>query len=123
MEISCLPEPFRSRAMELTERPPMEKVRSLFRAHVDDSSTLEEVREEFRSAARFETFFLRQDLVALETILTEPHPSGTLLRLAAGDANWDMDQDPTDRGASVFLRGIAEMLRAAIEEAEGATGQ
>ncbi|MDR6320834.1 hypothetical protein [Actinoplanes couchii] len=106
--------------MELTARPDMEKVKSLLRSRVADSSGLDEVREDFRSSARFETFFLRQDLVALETILAEPQAAGTLLELVEDDANWVIDEDQTDRGAAAFLRGIADMLRAAIEEAESA---
>ncbi|WP_157751608.1 hypothetical protein [Actinoplanes derwentensis] len=79
---------------------------------------MDEVMEEFRDSAQRDTFFLRQNLTALETILDEPQPPGTLLQLAEWDANWSMDHDPTNDGAAVFLRRLAEMLRSAIEEEE-----
>lgn len=92
----------------------------MVRAYVGDAESLDEVMANFRDAASRDTLFLGQELDALETILDEPQPAGTLLRLAAWDAGWDMDHDQTDSGAAVFLRGLADMLRTAIDEAQSA---
>lgn len=64
--------------------------------------------------------FLPLQLEALESILAEPQPEGTLRWLVEVDCNWGIDDDPTDRGAAVVLRQIADILRDAIEEAEAA---
>jgi hypothetical protein len=55
---------------------------------------------------------------ALEAVLAEPQPPGTLLQLVAGYGNRSLDHDPTDSGATVFLAGLVTMLRSIIDEAE-----
>lgn len=121
MDISELPEPLRTRAAELISRPPIEKVRSFLHGYVEDAEDVDEVRRELRSDARRNTFFLQQDLAALEAILAEPQVPGTLLRLVEFDANWGIDHDQTDHGAAVFLRQIAQLVRDVIEDAERAS--
>ncbi|MEU4625953.1 hypothetical protein AB0G04_39005 [Actinoplanes sp. NPDC023801] len=116
MDLSRLPEPLRARAEELTARPPIDKVRDLLRSHVEPAEDLDEVGRSFRSAARNNIFFLKQNLAALEEILSSPQEPGTLLRLVEWDANWAIDHDQTDSGAGRFLSEIAQMLREAIEQ-------
>ncbi|GIF42175.1 hypothetical protein [Actinoplanes xinjiangensis] len=118
MNFSELPEPLRSRATELTARSPIEQARALIHGHVEDACDFDEIRQSVRAVAGRSNFILRQELVALESVLAEPQPSGTLLRLAAWDANWNMDDDPTDEGAARFLHEVARTVREAIEEAE-----
>ncbi|MBM2621796.1 hypothetical protein JIG36_40460 [Actinoplanes sp. LDG1-06] len=75
------------------------------------------IRAEFSEAAQITTRFLRQDLEALEFVLTADLPEGTLLRLVEDDANRGLDHDPTDAGAAVFLREVADTLRSVVETA------
>jgi len=44
-------------------------------------------------------------------------PPGTLARLVGWDGNWVLD-DPSDAGAAQFLRELAQLLRAVLDEAE-----
>jgi hypothetical protein len=116
MDFSRLPEPLRTRAEELIARPPIDKVRNLLHSHVESAQDLDEVSRSFRSAARTNLFFLKQELAALEEILSVSQEPGTLLRLVEWDANWAIDHDQTDHGAGQFLGEIAQMLREAIEQ-------
>ncbi|GAA0466151.1 hypothetical protein GCM10009531_69190 [Actinoplanes capillaceus] len=119
-ELSELPEWLRDRILEHLTRPAMDAVQDLLQTFVEDAVGLDEIRREMRDAARAETFFLRLERDALESILAEPQQEGTLRWLVEVDCNWGIDDDPTDRGAAVVLRQIADILRAAIEEAGAA---
>jgi len=117
MDISGLPESLRGRIAERMALPPIGKVRALLHGYVADAGNFDEIRAELRRTARTNDFHLRQYLDALDMILAEPQPPGTLLRLVEGDANWDIDDDQTDAGAAVFLREVATTLRSVIAEA------
>jgi hypothetical protein len=118
MDISKLPEPLRSRAAELAARPAIEKARALLHGHVEDAGDFEEIRASVRSVTRRTTFFVRENLAALETVLADPQEPGTLLRLAEWDANWNMDHDQTDEGARQFLSEVVRVIRETVEEAD-----
>ncbi|WP_240670484.1 hypothetical protein [Actinoplanes solisilvae] len=118
MDTSGLPEPLRARIAEREARSTIEKARSLLQGYVPDSDGSDEIREELLTTARYNTYFLRQELTALETVLTEDLPNGTLFRMVSIDASWPLDDDPTDAGAAVFLRQFAGWVRAAIDQAE-----
>ncbi|GGN49065.1 hypothetical protein FHR83_008702 [Actinoplanes campanulatus] len=119
-ELSELPEWLRDRILEHLTRPAMDAVQDLLQTFVEDACSLDEVRQLMRSVARGQPMFLPLQLEALESILAEPQPEGTLRWLVEVDCNWGIDDDPTDRGAAVVLRQIADILRDAIEEAEAA---
>ena len=102
---------------ELDARSSLEKVRQLLRSYVLGAGGFDEIRAEFADSARTTTRFLRQDLLAIDSILIADLPAGTLLRLVEDDANWGLDEDPTDAGAAVFLRKIAEILRSVVNSA------
>ncbi|MEV0897184.1 hypothetical protein [Actinoplanes sp. NPDC049802] len=114
-----LPDWMRVRIEDRLTQPPIEAVRDLLQMYVNDSCGFDEIRRELRPVTGFETAFLRLQLDALERVLAEPQPKGTLLWLVELDANHGMDHDPTDRGAAVFLRQIADLVREALAEAEG----
>lgn len=115
--MSGLPDSARRRVAQRSALPPIDKVRALLHGYVADADDLVEVRAELQQTARTDTLFLRQYLEALEIVLAEPQPSGMLLRLVEGDANWGLDHDPTDAGAAVFLREVAEILRRVLAAA------
>jgi hypothetical protein len=117
MDMSGLPESLQARIAERSAQPPIEKVRSLLHGFVEDAESFDEIRGFLRRAARANTFYLDQYLMALESILAEPQPPGTLLRLVEGDANWGIDHDQTDVGAAAFLRDLAGLLHEVIDEA------
>nr|WP_221376466.1 hypothetical protein [Actinoplanes polyasparticus] len=99
---------------EQDARPPLRRVRDLLQTYVLDAVDLDEIRADMSDTAGFSTFAarsLRQDLEALEWALTADLPVGTLLHLVEDDANFGLDDDPTDAGAAVFLRQIADILR------------
>jgi hypothetical protein len=118
MDTSELPEPLRARMAQMDARTPLEKVASLLRGHVADTDGIDEVREELRMTAAHSTRPLRQALLAIDAVLAEELPPGTLVRLVAGEGGRPLDDDPTDAGAAAFLRELAGMVRAAVEEAE-----
>ena len=118
MDTSGLPESLRARIAERTALPPIDKVKALLHGYLSDADSLAEVRADLQATADTNPFYLRQYLEALETVLTEQQPSGTLLRLVEWDGNWGIDHDQTDAGAAVFLRDLADMLRVVIEQAD-----
>jgi len=116
VDTSGLPESLRARIAERSALSPIDKVRKLLHGYVADAEDFGEIRANLLHTARTNDFFLRQYLDALESILVEPQPPGTLLHLVEGDANWGIDDDQTDAGAAVFLRKVAELLRSVIDE-------
>ncbi|WP_249997455.1 hypothetical protein [Actinoplanes sp. M2I2] len=118
MDTSRLPEPLRARIAEREARPAMEKARSLLRSYVVDTDGTDEIREQLLATARYNTYYLRQEVAALEEILTADLPQGTLFLLVSVDGGWPLDHDPTDDGATVFLGELAGWVHAAIDQAE-----
>jgi len=117
VDISRLPEPLRGRAEELERRPTLQKVREFLSGHVNDMDSVDEIRDQLRSIAASTTFGLRSEMRALDEFLAAPRPPGQLAELVAWDANWRLD-DPSDEGAEVFLRQLADMLREVVTEAD-----
>ncbi|WP_433302081.1 hypothetical protein ACQP2F_08020 [Actinoplanes sp. CA-030573] len=117
MEISDLPEPLRRRMAEQAAQPPIDTVREFLHGNVADAESLDEVRAHLRRLARSTTRMHHRVLTALETVLATSWPAGTLAQLVGWDGNWVLD-DPSDVGAAVFLRGLADMLREVIGEVE-----
>jgi hypothetical protein len=118
METSSLPEPVRARMAELDARPALETVRDFLSAVVSDAGSFDEMRADLAQLAQSNTRSHRRYLGALEAVLSEPQPPGTLLHLVEGYGNWSLDHDPTDSGAAAFLADLVQMLRAVIGEAE-----
>ncbi|WP_249997541.1 hypothetical protein [Actinoplanes sp. M2I2] len=114
MDTSGLPESVRRRIAQRSALAPMDKVRALLHGYVADAENFDEIRAELLRTARTNDLFLRQYLEALDVILVEPQPPGTLLRLVEDDANWGIDHDQSDDGAAAFLREVAETLRSII---------
>ena len=112
-----MPESLRAHIAEKESRPPLEKVRSLLRSHVADTDGWGEIHDELEMTAQHSTRPLREGLDAIDAVLAEELPPNTLLRMVAGDAGWPLDNDPTDAGAAVFLRELAGMIRAVLDEA------
>ncbi|AGL15215.1 hypothetical protein L083_1705 [Actinoplanes sp. N902-109] len=83
--------------------------------HVLDAGSLDEIRADLLQTAQVNTMPHRLDLAALEAVIAEPHPPGTLARLVGWEANRVLD-DPSDAGAAEFLRQLACMLRDVLDE-------
>jgi len=118
MNLSGLPEPLRRRAEELDSRPPLLEVRDFLGGYLADAVSLDEVQRDLRTTAAVSVRALRRFLHAFDAFMAEPHPEGLLAHIVAWDANWVLD-DPSDAGAEAFLRQVAQMVRAVIEEATG----
>jgi len=82
--------------------------------YVEDAEDFDEIGAAVRRTARTNDCYLRQYLAALDTVLAEQQPPGTLLRLVEGDANWGIDHDRSDAGAAAFLHELADLLRSVI---------
>jgi hypothetical protein len=54
-------------------------------------------------------------LTDIESVLADPPSDGTLARLVGWDGNWVLD-DPSDAGAALFLRELASLLRAVLDQ-------
>ncbi|WP_250036066.1 hypothetical protein [Paractinoplanes maris] len=117
MDLSQLPEPLRARMAERDARPALRKVRDFLQTYVMDAVDLDEMRADLSDTAGYSTRSLHQDLEALEWVLTAELPTGTLLHLVEDDANFGLDEDPTDAGATVFLRRVVDILREVLESA------
>jgi hypothetical protein len=113
-----LPEQLRARMAELAAMPALETARGFLGGVVGDAESLGEVRADLAQVAQISTRAHHRYLAALETVLSEEQPPGTLLELVAGYGGWSLDHDPTDSGAAVFLTGLVEMLRDVIDEAD-----
>ncbi|GID95938.1 hypothetical protein ACFQFC_18915 [Amorphoplanes digitatis] len=117
MDISRLPESMRARIEARNALSSLDRVREFLGSHVQDADGLDEVRADLRRTAHFGTVRHHGDLAALEAVVAEQHPPGTLARLVGWEANWVLD-DPSDAGAARFLTDLAEMLREVIGEVE-----
>jgi hypothetical protein len=117
MDAPRIPESLRARIAEKDARPPLEKVRSLLRSHVADTDGWGEIRDELEMTAQHSVRPLRQGLEAIDAVLVEQLPPGTLLRMVAGDAGWPLDDDPTDVGATAFLREFADLIGSVLDQA------
>nr|WP_221376467.1 hypothetical protein [Actinoplanes polyasparticus] len=95
----------------------VDKVGWLIRGHVADTVSDAEVRDELGMTARHSTLSLRQALEALDELLNEEQPPGTLLDLIAWDGGRALGDDQTDGSAAVYLRHLAGLVREAIAEA------
>jgi hypothetical protein len=117
MDISGLPESMRARIEARDALSPLDRVREFLTSFVLDAESLDEVRADLRRTAHFNTMRHHGDLAALDAVVAEQYPPGTLARLVGWEANWVLD-DPSDAGAKQFLRELALMLREVIGEAE-----
>lgn len=115
MDASGLPESMRARLEARDALPPLDRVREFLGSHVLDAESLDEVRADLHRTAQFSTVRHRGDLAALEAVVTEQHPAGTLARLVGWEANWVL-HDPSDAGAAQFLTELARLLREVIDE-------
>lgn len=118
METSSLPEPLRTRLQRLDATPALETARGFLGTVVGDAGSLDELRADLTRLAQTDTRSHHRYLDALETVLAEPQPPGTLRQLVEGYGNWSLDDDPTDAAATAFLTGLTRMLRTVIAEAE-----
>jgi len=117
MDIPGLPESMRARIEAQNALAPLDRVREFLGSHVLDADGLDEIRADLRRTAQFNTVRHHGDLAALEAVIRAEHPPGTLARLVGWEANWVLD-DPSDAGATQFLRDLAQMLRDVIAETE-----
>ncbi|MCU7729830.1 hypothetical protein ODJ79_39460 [Actinoplanes sp. KI2] len=117
MDMSRLPESMRARVEARNALPPLDRVREFLGSYVLDADNLDEIRADLRRTASFNTMQHHGDLAALEAVVAEEHPPGTLARLVGWEANWVLD-DPSDEGAARFLGELAQMVRDVIDEVE-----
>lgn len=92
----------------------LEATRSFVHGYWADTDGLEQVRSELANVARRNPHQLEQSLAALQVVLQENYPDGTLARLVAWDANWPLE-DPSDNGAKAFLTQVAGIVRDVID--------
>lgn len=117
MAMPDLPEWMRTQLAKEAAQPPLETAREFLLGHLADAESLDEVRARLKRIAQHSTRMHRHVLGALEAVIAQPWPPNTMARLVGWDGNWVLD-DPSDAGATDFLRELAHMLREVINEAE-----
>ncbi|GIF21328.1 hypothetical protein BJ973_005224 [Actinoplanes tereljensis] len=117
MDLSRLPESMRRNIEERFARPPMETVSRFLGAHFNDAESFEEARSDLERLAQTNIRVHQEALRALEIVIADPPAEpNAIARLVAWDANWGLD-DESDAAALGFLREVARMLSAVIEQA------
>jgi hypothetical protein len=58
---------------------------------------------------------VRRDAVAIEALLADPPPPGTLTRLVAWDGNWVLDDETSDAAAAAWLADLASLIRGVLQ--------
>lgn len=96
---------------------PRSKSGWLIRGNVADTVSDDEVRDELGMTARHSTLSLHQALEALDELLANEQPPGTLLDLVVWDGGRALDDVQTDGNAAVYLRQLAGWVREAVAEA------
>ena len=90
--------------------PPLEAAQKFFRSYFSDESW-EEAKKGLTSQTADNP---RTGLAGVEGLLANPPAKqGILFDLVAWDANWVLE-DPSDEGATVWLREVAEMVRGVL---------
>lgn len=97
-------------ALNATPALPLEAARNFLQTYFSDNS-LPEARQQMNSMMTVNIRPLLAGLTGIEALLSNPPTEkGVLSHLVAYDANWVLD-DPSDEGAKVWLREIAELIR------------
>ncbi|AXB43214.1 hypothetical protein [Amycolatopsis albispora] len=105
------------RMVERRNRPPLsplEGTRKFLRDRVDDAGGLEEVRADVARTAASDPRPIREAVEAIEALIAEPSPDGTLSWIVAIDGNTRLD-DASDSGAIEYLHELAQMLREVLD--------
>jgi hypothetical protein len=102
----------RARLEAQRRQPPLQVASRFLRGFCSDALHMEEVREDMIDTKATNPYTLQEGLAAIEALLANP-PSeeGTLATLVMWEANWGIDEDPTDAGATVWLGEMAELIR------------
>lgn len=109
-----VPDRLRARANEPLP-PALEQVRSLLRSYIADSDGLDEVRTELASMAQVNQETVRRKAAAIEALLADPPPPGTLATLVAIDGNCVLDDETSDAAAASWLNDLAILIRRVLE--------
>jgi hypothetical protein len=115
-----VPDKLRARASQ-PAAPALEQVRSFLRGYIADSDGLDEVRAELVRMAEINRETVRRKAAAIEALLADPPPPGTLATLVAIDGNWVLDDETSDAAAAAWLNDLAALIRGVLEP-NGAPG-
>lgn len=103
-----------------TTQNPLETAAKFFRIYFSDAEGLDDARAHLTRMAGINQRTLTEGLAAIEALLADPPAAGTLSQLVALEANWPLD-DPSDAGAKIFLREIADLIGEVLAASEGST--
>ncbi|ALG10332.1 hypothetical protein [Kibdelosporangium phytohabitans] len=112
-----VPEILRARASQPAP-PALEQVRSFLRGYIADSDGLDEVRTELTRMAEINRETVRRKAVAIETLLADPPPPGTLAPMVAVDGNWVLDDETSDAAAAAWLADLASLIREVLDSTD-----
>lgn len=91
--------------------PPLEAAAKFLRSFFADDSW-EEAKERLTKLASRNTRAILAGLAGVEGLLADPPAEkGALYDLVMWDANTSLDHNPTDEGAAIWLKEVAEMVR------------
>ncbi|HEV2782704.1 MAG TPA: hypothetical protein VGX25_25210 [Actinophytocola sp.] len=112
--------PDKLRAYANRPRPPaIDQVRSFLRGYVADSDGLDEVRAELVRMMQINPRTVRRQAEAIEALLADPPPPGTLATMVAVDGNWVLDDETSDTAAAAWLRDLAALIRGVLTPDNG----
>jgi hypothetical protein len=96
--------------------PALDQVRSFLRGYIADSDSLDEVRTELVRMAEINRETVRRKAIAIETLLADPPPPGTLATMVAIDGNWVLDDETSDTAAASWLADLASLIRGVLDQ-------
>lgn len=96
--------------MHASTQNPFEAAAKFLRIFFSDADGLDEARAHLARMAGINQRSLTQGLAGIESLLAAPPPDGRLSYLVAVEANWPLE-DPSDEGAKLWLREIAQLIR------------
>jgi hypothetical protein len=105
-----VPDELRARANE-PPPPALEQVRSFLRSSIADADGLAEVRADLVSLAKINPETVRRRAAAIEAVLADRLPPGTLATLVAVDGNWVLGDETSDAAAAAWLNDLAVLVR------------
>lgn len=112
-----VPDKLRARANQPAP-PPLDQVRDFLRGYVADADGFDDLRTEMVRMTEVNRATVGRYAEAIEALLADPPPPGTLAPLVAMDGNWVLDDDTSDTAAASWLAEVAAMIRGVLAGTE-----
>ncbi len=101
--------------------PPLEQVREFLATTVADSLGFDDLRADLARTAQVNRATVLRDADAIDAMLADPPPPGTLSMMVAHDGNWVLDDPTSDEAAIAWFRELSALIRSVAEPSNGQT--